>query len=94
MNNCKCCDNTFVPAVSYQIYCSQNCRDIATKEKIAARYLQSKRQKRKGKTRLCKSCSLPLSIYNDEPICGSCMINPDAVTKAIKEIKGRTNGKK
>ena len=46
MNNCKCCDNNFEPTVSYQIYCSPNCRDIATKEKIAARYLQSKRQKR------------------------------------------------
>ena len=80
--------------MSYQIYCSPGCREIATKEKIATRYLQSKRQKRKGKTRLCKSCSTPLSIYNDEAVCSSCAVNPDAVLKAIKEIKGRVNGKK
>ena len=56
--------------------------------------MQSKRQKRKGKTRLCKSCNLPLSIYNDDLVCSSCVVNPDAVSKAIKEIKGKTNGKK
>jgi len=94
VKNCKCCDNQFETNVSYQIYCSPRCRDIATKEKIAMRYMQSKRQKRKGKTRLCKSCSKPLSIYNDDPVCSSCAINPDAVNKAIKEIKGKTNGKK
>jgi hypothetical protein len=93
VKNCKCCDNQFESNVSYQIYCSPVCRDIATKEKIAIRYMQSKRQKRKGKTRLCKSCSLPLSIYNDDPVCSSCAVNPDAVGKAIKQIKGKTNGK-
>lgn len=56
--------------------------------------MQSKRQKRKGKVRLCKSCSTPLSIYNDDPVCSACAVNPDAVSKAIKEIKGKTNGKK
>lgn len=80
--------------MSYQIYCSAECRDLATKEKIAERYLHSKRQKRKGKIRVCKACSSPLSIYNDDLICSSCSINPDAVIKAIKDIKGKTNGKK
>jgi len=94
VNSCRCCDNQFEPTVSYQIYCSSNCRDIATKEKIALRYLQSKRQKRKGKERSCKSCSTPLSIYNDETICSACVINPEAVVKAIKKIKDKTNGKK
>ena len=94
MKNCKFCDKNFVQSVSYQIYCSAPCRDLATKEKIAERYLHSKRQKRKGKTRLCKSCSSPLSIYNDESICSSCEINPDTVAKAIKQIKDKTNGKK
>ena len=94
MKNCQWCDSDFISEVSYQIYCSSECRESATKEKIAARYLQSKRQKRKGKTRLCKSCSSPLSIYNDEAICSLCSINPDAVNKAIKQIKGNINGKK
>jgi hypothetical protein len=93
VKNCKFCDKSFTQSVSYQIYCSAECRDLATKEKIAERYLHSKRQKRRGKTRLCRSCSSPLSIYNDDAICSSCAINPDAVTKAIKQIKGKTNGK-
>lgn len=37
---------------------------------------------------------MPLSIYNDHPVCSSCSVNPDAVTKAIKKIKDKTNGKK
>ena len=56
--------------------------------------MQSKRAKRKGKTRLCKSCSMPLSIYNDFAVCSSCSVNPEAVVKAIKNIKDKTNGKK
>lgn len=94
MKNCSFCDKQFTQSVSYQIYCSAGCRDVATKEKIAARYLHSKRLKRKGKIRLCKSCSTPLSIYNDHPVCSSCEINPEAVAKAIKNIKDKTNGKK
>ena len=94
MKHCQWCDKQFKTDITYQIYCSPECRDLSTKEKIAARYIQSKRQKRKGKVRLCKSCSTPLSIYNDDAVCSSCSINPDAVSKAIKEIKGRVNGKK
>jgi hypothetical protein len=91
---CNFCDKQFHESVSYQVYCSSDCRELATKEKIAARYLQSKRSKRKGKTRLCKSCSVPLSIYNDFVVCSSCSVNPEAVVKAIKKIKDKTNGKK
>jgi hypothetical protein len=94
VRHCNFCDKHFQQSVSYQIYCSVECRELATKEKIAARYIQSKRLKRKGKTRLCKSCSLPLSIYNDHLVCSSCSVNPDAVSKAIKIIKDKTNGKK
>lgn len=94
MRHCNFCDKQFQQSVSYQIYCSVECRELATKEKIAARYIQSKRLKRKGKIRLCKSCSVPLSIYNDHPVCSSCSVNPDAVSKAIKVIKDKTNGKK
>jgi hypothetical protein len=94
VRHCNFCDKQFVQSVSYQIYCSVDCRELATKEKIAARYVQSKRLKRKGKVRLCKSCSMPLSIYNDFPVCSSCSINPDAVSKAIKKIKDKTDGKK
>jgi hypothetical protein len=88
MKQCHWCNNSFDSDVSYQIYCSSVCRDDATKEKISARYVTSKRQKRKGKNRRCKYCNEPLSIYNDENLCVKCNINPVDVNKALKEIKG------
>ena len=94
MKHCQWCDQKFKTEIVYQIYCSPECRELSTREKIAARYMQSKRAKRKGKTRLCKSCSMPLSIYNDFAVCSSCSVNPDAVSKAIKKIKDKTDGKK
>ena len=93
MKHCQWCDNEFTTNVSYQIYCSATCRDLATKEKIAARYLVTRRQKRKGKVRNCKECNQPLSIYNDDPLCYSCSINPKEVGKMLKIIKGFSNGK-
>lgn len=94
MKSCNWCDKDFETKISYQIYCSEECRDFATKEKIAQRYIQTRRQKRKGKIRVCKKCGDKLSIYNDEPLCIKCNINPGDVKKALKEIKGMSNGKK
>lgn len=93
MKYCQWCDNSFDPNVSYQIYCSVECRDEATKEKISQRYIKNRLKKRSEKSRKCKSCSLPLSIYNDDDICSSCDENPKEVNKALKEIKDRMNGK-
>lgn len=87
MKHCQWCDKVFETIISYQIYCSPNCRDEATKEKIAARYIISRRQKRKGKERKCKSCGEGLSIYNDENLCVKCTVNPSDVSKALKQIK-------
>ena len=87
MKHCQWCDKVFETTISYQIYCSPNCRDEATKEKIAARYIISRRQKRKGKERKCKSCGEALSIYNDESLCIKCNVNPSDVSKALKQIK-------
>jgi hypothetical protein len=67
---------------------------MATKEKIANRYLYSRRQKRIGKQRKCKSCQKNLSIYNDEQLCNDCNVNPVEVKKVLKEIKGIVDGKK
>lgn len=94
MKHCQWCDTEFQSEISYQIYCSVECRDLSTKEKIAARYLVTRRQKRKNKVRKCKSCGEDLSIYNDDPICSTCDINPTEVTKVLKQIKGLSNGKK
>jgi hypothetical protein len=93
MKHCSWCDTEFKTDISYQIYCSVICREKATKEKIAQRYVVSRRQKRKGKDRLCKSCLKQLSIYNDDNLCNLCLVNPLDVVKALKEIKGIANEK-
>jgi hypothetical protein len=87
MKHCQWCDKLFETQIKYQIYCSQECREGATKEKIAARYIVERRQKRIGKDRKCKSCGELLSIYNDESLCVKCNINPNDVSKALKQIK-------
>jgi hypothetical protein len=91
--HCEWCDSQFESAISYQIYCSSGCRDLATKEKISQRYAIIRRERRLGKTRKCKSCDSSLSIYNDDELCQQCLINPKDVVKALKEIKGFGNGK-
>lgn len=87
MKHCQWCDKQFTTNISYQIYCSIECRDLATKEKIAAKYITTRRQKRKGKARNCKSCGEALSIYNDDNLCIKCSVNPSDVNKALKQIK-------
>ena len=87
MKHCQWCDKQFKTDITYQIYCSPECRDMSTKEKIAARYMVSRRQKRRGKERNCKSCKEALSIYNDDSLCVKCNVNPSDVAKALKEIK-------
>jgi len=93
IKHCQWCDNNFDTKISYQIYCSSECRESATKEKIAERYVQTRRSKRYGKDRRCKSCDTVLSVYNDDTICQSCEIVPKEVQKVLKDIKGMANGK-
>lgn len=93
MKHCQWCDNQFETKVSYQIYCSAECREAATKEKIAQRYLLTRITNRIGKKRVCKSCKAKLSIYNDESVCNKCAIDPDEISRALREIKGLSNGK-
>ncbi len=89
MKLCERCDKRFQPKVSYQIYCSQECRNLATKDKIAERYQVSRRQKRIGKVRRCLGgCGVQLSIYNDSGFCSNCNVSQKAVEKMIKELKG------
>lgn len=91
--HCQWCDVSFETDIPYQIYCSVECRDLATKEKIAARYHISRRKKRAGKNRLCNSCGSKLSIYNDDQLCQNCLVDPKSVSKILKQIKGLANGK-
>jgi hypothetical protein len=86
---CNRCDTYFKPRVSYQIYCSDICREESTKEKIAERYLATRRQKRYGKKRNCLGgCGISLSMYNDSGFCANCNVSEKAVNKMIKELKG------
>ena len=89
MKSCERCDAKFKAKVTYQIYCSEECRDLATKEKIAERYQITRRQKRIGKNRKCLGgCGVQLSIYNDSGFCSNCNVSKKSVDKMLKEIKG------
>lgn len=93
MKNCQWCDNAFETDISYKIYCSPECREEATKDKIAQKYAQKRRVKMMSKKRFCKSCNSPLSAYNDDNICHACSVNPKDVAKALKELKDIADGK-
>lgn len=93
MKTCQWCDAGFSPKVSYQIYCSDECRESATKEKIAQKYIIKKRNKLMNKKRTCKMCGHKLSVYNDDSLCNTCLVNPTDVNSLLKEIKSRANGK-
>lgn len=84
---CEWCDNGFEASVSYQIYCGTECREEATKAKIAKRYEKKRRNRLIHKSRKCRACGSKLSAYNDEQICNSCIVNPKDVNRAIKDIK-------
>lgn len=89
MKSCSRCDKRFNPKVTYQIYCSNECREEATKEKIAERYQITRRQKRIGKTRMCLGgCNTKLSIYNDSGFCANCNVSKKNVDKMLRQIKG------
>jgi hypothetical protein len=93
MKNCQWCRIPFTTKISYQIYCSPECREEATKEKIAERYAITRRSRKLGKVRLCKACQSRLSAYNDEVLCEKCLVNPQDVSRALREIKGIIKGK-
>jgi hypothetical protein len=89
MNNkhCSWCDHQFETNLSYQIYCSAECREAATKEKIMQNYFAKQVKKRFTKQRHCKSCGSLLSAYNEGTVCFMCSVNPTDVQKALKEMK-------
>lgn len=89
MKICDWCSEEFQPNVSYQIYCSSECRESATKEKVNERYQKKRRAKLATKKRKCAGgCDTVLSIYNDSGYCSTCIINEKQVNRALKELKG------
>lgn len=92
MKACEWCNKQFSPSVSYQIYCSVDCRDQATREKIAERHRFLKIQNRRNKVRICSGgCGNTLSVYNEENLCASCSVNIKEVNLKLKEIKRLIN---
>jgi hypothetical protein len=88
LKQCSWCSTYFYGAVSYQIYCSAECRDEATKEKIAERHKATRRHKRNNKVRMCAGkCGTRLSLYNEHTHCAVCYINSKEVNKKIKQIR-------
>jgi len=89
MHYCVWCDKEFVKNSTKQIYCSTECRQEASKEKILERYHVEKRKKRQGKRRLCAGgCGTHLSIYNDSGICDNCEVNNKRMNNFMKELRG------
>ena len=89
MNVCEWCSEDFSPRVTYQIYCSPECRVLATKEKISKKQQVAKIRNRFGKKRKCAGgCETIISIYNNNGFCGNCMVNKRKVDQMLKELKG------
>jgi hypothetical protein len=89
MKICDWCSEEFQPRVSYQIYCSAECRESATKEKVGEKYRIKKRKKLSQKERKCSNgCGTILSVYNDTGFCSYCAVDKKQVSRTLKELKG------
>jgi hypothetical protein len=85
---CRWCDKQFSPNTTKQIYCSSECRQEASKEKILERYHLQKRKNRKGKEKKCGGgCNTLLSIYNDSGICDNCLVHQSKMKTFMRELK-------
>lgn len=71
------CEIAFVPKAHNGIYCSVDCRQMATNAKVLKRYYDNKDRINSTTKRVCRSkdCNTILSSYNKEPICESCKTN-------------------
>ena len=87
MKICEWCENEFSPTVSYQIYCSPECRSQATKIKIVEKQAINKRRKRYGKDRKCaRGCGTVRAAYNDTNYCENCSVDDKKLNKTLKEL--------
>ncbi len=84
---CEWCGDDFDARVSYQIYCSPECRTSATRDKSVAKQREKKIKSRIGKTRVCTTCNKPLSVYNDDNYCSSCIGSKKDFRRFIRNLK-------
>jgi hypothetical protein len=88
MEYCSYCDKDFIANSAKQIYCSAECRQLASRQKIVERYENEKIKKRIGKPRRCAGgCGTLLSIYNDLGICDNCVVHKKKMKSFMREIK-------
>jgi len=87
LKNCEWCGTDFAANVSYQIYCSVGCRTESTKEKTTNKQRERRIKARVGKERLCATCKQPLSIYNDDSFCSTCIGDQKLLRRFLKDIK-------
>ena len=87
LKNCEWCGKDFDARVSYQVYCSPECRTTATKSNSTQRQRQKKAESRMGKDRRCATCEKPISIYNDETFCSICIGSKKDYKKFLRNIK-------
>ena len=86
------CDNEFVKRTHNMKYCSAECCQQATNERLMVRYYEQK-ARRSGQTRLCKKCNTTkLSRYNDDDTCGACQLAgiEDAKAQVISMLSNST----
>lgn len=85
---CIRCDKKFFANSNKQVYCSAECRQASSKEKILERYHIEKRKKRIGNKKKCAGgCGTILSVYNDFSMCENCLVNQKKVLRFMKELK-------
>jgi hypothetical protein len=84
---CRWCDKQYTANSKQQVYCSIECRQIATKENTMQKRKQQKFKKRINKRRLCSGCGIEISIYNEFSICNSCYVDKKKLDKFLKDMR-------
>lgn len=84
---CRWCDKDFISQSKHQIYCSLECRQAATKEKVIERAQKQKLKRRMNKKRFCATCATEISIYNEHPTCNNCYIDKKKMDKFLKDMR-------
>lgn len=66
------CFVEFKPKTYNAIFCSKECRRLATNKKLLEKYYEAKNNKFKKRICKTKNCTTILSSYNKEDICEAC----------------------
>lgn len=66
------CKNKFIKRVHNQRYCSKECCQKATNERLLTKYHENKKPVAKNRKCKTRGCQTVLSQYNREDKCGPC----------------------